>query len=281
MDTKAYIESGIIESCVLGLATTEDAAELELLCRQHADIKQAVEAFELLIEKQAFENAVTPPADIRNKLMAALANEFANENENDKIIAPVIAMKDDNTSGADDNKTKRIGFWKYMAAASVILLVASAALNFYLYNNYQSASTKYQALLTQRNSLQANNDVFHTKLNDFEESMRIIQNPDMRVVKLEPTTGKENNLATVYWDTKTKDVYIIPSKLDPAPAGRQYQLWAIVDGKPVDAGLIKDCNGVCKMTNTPRAQKFAITLEQKGGSPTPHLDQLYVISQDI
>lgn len=281
MDTKAYIESGVIESYVLGLATAEEAVELQQLCQQHADIKQAVEEFELLIEKQAFENAVAPPSDIRNKLMTTLSDEFAKEKDDDKTGAPVISMMEDRTSGAGNIKTKRIAFWKYMAAASVILLVASAALNFYLYNNYQSANTKYQALLTDRNSLQANNDVFRTKLNDFEEAMRIIQNPDMQVVKLDATGNKKGNLATVYWNTKTKDVYIIPSKLDPAPSDRQYQLWAIVDGKPVDAGLISDCNGVCKMTNMPRAQKFAITLEQKGGSPTPHLDQLYVISQDI
>ncbi|MEP7318380.1 MAG: hypothetical protein ABI921_06555, partial [Panacibacter sp.] len=64
MDTKAYIESGIIESYVLGLATSEEIAELQLLCKQHADIQQAVTEFELLLEKQAFENAVAPPADI-------------------------------------------------------------------------------------------------------------------------------------------------------------------------------------------------------------------------
>lgn len=281
MDTKVYIESGIIESYVLGLATDEEATELEQFCQQYIDIKHAVEDFQLFIEKQAFENAVAPPSDIRNKLMTTLSDEFAKEEDDNKTGAPVISMMEDHTSGAGNIKTKRIGFWKYIAAASVILLVASAALNFYFYSNYQSANTKYQALLTDRNSLQANNDVFRTKLGDFEEAMRIVQNPDMLVVKLGPIPGKENNLATVYWNTKTKDVYIIPTKLAPAPADRQYQLWAIVDGKPVDAGLISECNGVCKMTNMPRAQKFAVTLEQKGGSPTPHLDQLYVISQDI
>jgi anti-sigma-K factor RskA len=51
----------------------------------------------------------------------------------------------------------------------------------------------------------------------------------------------------------------------------------LVDGKPVDAGLLEDCNGVCKLKNIPKAQAFAITLEDKGGSASPHLDQLYVI----
>ena len=55
----------------------------------------------------------------------------------------------------------------------------------------------------------------------------------------------------------------------------------MVDGKPVDAGVF-DLNagpGMFKMKNIPRAQAFAITLEKKGGSPTPSLDKLYVLGK--
>ena len=89
--------------------------------------------------------------------------------------------------------------------------------------------------------------------------------------------GKETSLTTVFWNKNTKDVYLLANKLPQAAEGKQYQLWALVDGKPVDAGLLEDCNGVCKLKNIPKAQAFAITLEDKGGSASPHLDQLYVI----
>ena len=101
----------------------------------------------------------------------------------------------------------------------------------------------------------------------------------MHVVKMAGTKGKEDDAATVYWDTRSKDVYVYTNKLPQAPAGKQYQLWAIVDGKPVDAGLLGNCDGVCKMKNIPAAQAFAITLEDTGGSKEPHLDQLFVIGK--
>jgi anti-sigma-K factor RskA len=54
----------------------------------------------------------------------------------------------------------------------------------------------------------------------------------------------------------------------------------LVNGKPVDVGLLTaDCNGLCKLKTIPEAQAFAITLENKGGSATPHLDQLYVMGE--
>ena len=66
------------------------AAELELLCAKHPEIKSAVEEFENLIEKQAFKNAVPPPADMKSKLMMELADEFASEDKDEKNKAVLI-----------------------------------------------------------------------------------------------------------------------------------------------------------------------------------------------
>jgi anti-sigma-K factor RskA len=267
VDTKAYIESGIIESYVLGLASAEEASELERLCSEHADIKNAVDEFEALIEKQAFKDAIEPPAEVKDKLMTALASEFA------RAQAPVVPLP------VETQKVKSFSVARYLAAASVILLIASTVLNVFLYNNYLSVRNKYRAVLTERNSLQVSNDVFETRINNLEESMRIIENPDVRVITLKGLPGKENNLASVYWDNKTKDVYLLPTKMDTTPPDKQYQLWAIVDGQPVDAGVFGECDGLCKMANIPKAEAFAITLEKRGGSLTPTLSAMYVMGK--
>ena len=106
----------------------------------------------------------------------------------------------------------------------------------------------------------------------------MMADPAMVIVKMKDPLGKADNLATLLWNSKNKDVFIMPVKL-PLPAlGKQYQLWALVDGKPVDAGLLNnECNGACKMKNIPKAQAFAITLEKEGGSPTPTMEAMYVL----
>ncbi len=114
---------------------------------------------------------------------------------------------------------------------------------------------------------------------DMYNSMQMMSDPAMLKVSMKGVAGKENNLATVFWDSKSKDVYLLANKLSQPNADQQYQLWAIVDGKPVDAGLLEDCNGLCKLKNIPVAQAFAITLEKKGGSATPTLTQMYVLGK--
>ncbi len=64
-----------------------------------------------------------------------------------------------------------------------------------------------------------------------------------------------------------KKVYIEVDKLPTAPQGMQYQLWAIVDGKPVSEGMLGPGGGLHRMIDVDNAQAFAVTLEKQGGKP--------------
>ncbi|HPZ88874.1 MAG TPA: anti-sigma factor, partial [Flavihumibacter sp.] len=61
--------------------------------------------------------------------------------------------------------------------------------------------------------------------------------------------------------------------------GKQYQLWAIVNGKPQNAGLLQNCNEFCYLSTNSNAQAFAITLEKTGGSEEPTLTEMLVLGQ--
>lgn len=277
MDIQVYIQSGVIESYVLGLASEEEAAELHRLAAMHPEVRLALQDAEIAFEKNALENGTAPDAGLKDTLLAALQKDFVPETS--QLYATNIAAA--TTSELPPitlyRKTER---WRYIAAAAVILFIVSAALNFYYYNHYQQANEKYQALLTEKTSIQASMDVYKARLQEATASMQVIQNPVMAIVKMAGVPGKENNLATIYWNTQTKDVYVLSNQLPQAPAGKQYQLWAIVDGKPVDAGVLGTCGeGICRMKNIPAAQAFAITLEKQGGNPTPTLTEMYVMGK--
>ncbi len=256
MDIKAYIESGVIESYVLGMADTQEAAELEQLSSQYPEIREAIDLFEASLERQALSAAVTPASRVKEQLLATL--DFEKESKQGGVVVA-------------------FAWSRYVAAASVILLIASAALNIYYYNQVKSTSSAYQALLSEKNTLIADNQNVQTKAIDLLNSMKLMSDPAMIKVSMPGIPGKEGSLATVFWDSKSRDVYLLSNKLPEAAPDKQYQLWAIVDGKPVDAGMIEACAGLCKMKNIPpTAVMFAITLEKKGGSPTPTMDQMYV-----
>lgn len=260
MDIKEYIQSGIIEQYVLGLADAKEAAELEQLRMEYPELDEAIINFEKDFEAYFLQNPVTPPAHIKSSLQKQLFGEDGEQ----KIAAPAIPT----IQAAPVYNTR---LWKYLAAASVILLIVSTALNFYFYSGYKTTREEYQALLTERNTLQANNA-------SYQQSLQLFQDTAITRVELKGVAGKEQNLATVLWNRNSRDVYISVKGMQPTPAGKQYQLWAIVNNQPVSVGVIGDCGTMlCKMESIANAQAFAITLEKEGGSPTPTLTEMYVI----
>ncbi|MBP6577444.1 MAG: anti-sigma factor, partial [Chryseobacterium sp.] len=115
-------------------------------------------------------------------------------------------------------------------------------------------------------------------LSKMNEKMQLFSNPDMKMVVLKGVEKHPDSKALVFWDTKSKKVYLNADSLPKAPAGMQYQLWAIADGKTVNAGMYtSEKDSKTALANIPNAQAFAITLEKEGGSEVPTMENMFVM----
>jgi anti-sigma-K factor RskA len=93
-----------------------------------------------------------------------------------------------------------------------------------------------------------------------------------------PKSPAPNSYATVFWGKKTKEVFLLVKKMPDPAADKQYQLWALIEGKPVNAGTFDLTNDstLIKLKNVSNAEAFAVTLENRGGSAAPSMEQMYV-----
>lgn len=235
MNVQEYISSGIVESYVLGLASDEERKEFEQMCVQYPDVLAARNGFELVLEKKAMENAIIPPVDLRNSI-------FNEVKETAMVISPAAAP------------VRKINWTKYAAAASVILLAGSLYFNLNLYKKNKI--------------LQNNYDNTVAKLNDVEKDIQILQqNPNVKMASMKGQGISPSSFATVYWDTASQDVYLMINNMPEPASDKQYQLWAFLDGKPIDMGLIEITEKplqLYRLKKAQAAQAFAITLEKKG-----------------
>ncbi|MEO7923650.1 MAG: anti-sigma factor [Chitinophagaceae bacterium] len=232
MNTQEYISSGIIESYVLGLASIEERNELEKMCEQYPEVLQARTAFELALEKQAMENAIMPPVLLRDKVFAAIADAGTARQ------APVRSMS----------------WLKYAAAACIILLAGSLYWNISLSRKNKELRSSYDNTIA--------------KLNDLQNDIKVLQqNPNVKMASMKGQNISPASFATVYWDTTSQDVYLMINNMPVPPSDKQYQLWAFLDGKPIDMGLIEITAKplqLYRLKKAQAAQAFAITLEKKG-----------------
>jgi hypothetical protein len=233
----------------MGLTSAVETAEVSAWAKQYPELVAEIEAIQSGLESYAQTHAVTPATSVKEKLFAAI-------NTNERVYE---AKADEKTTA----KVYRISpAWKYAAAASVILLVGSLILSYVFYNKYQSANAELANAKTELEQQIA-------MVNNMQNELGVITNKDAMHVKLDGMPDVPEAVARIYWMQNTKEVYIDPSNLPQAPAGKQYQFWAIVDGKPVNGGIITtQINGktvhVQKMKSFGSAQAFAVSLEDAG-----------------
>lgn len=281
MDVQRYISSGIIESHVAGLATDQEVRELLAAMAQYPEVKAAVEAAQLDMERYITMQSVPPPADLKDKIFTVITDDGTSETS---ASAASSNTSDDHRYSAYDEEPERVVSvsrkWQYIAAAAIIGLVISVGANVMYYNSTLEWKGKYQTLLTDNQSLTAQNEAFQAKLTETSDMVAMMNDPDVTKVKL-PTTRKElpQSQVTVFWNTTSQEVFLSVNNLPEPAADQQYQLWAIVNGKPVDAGVFEmgdHAKALQKMKSITGAKMFAVTLEKKGGSPSPTLTAMQV-----
>jgi anti-sigma-K factor RskA len=242
MNIKEYIASGIIEQYVLGLCTNEEAKELEQLRNQYPELKEAILQYEVELEEKMMKDAILPSAEMDEKILRSL----------EALQTPVIPVY-------QKTNVRKINWYKTLAAASVLLLVVST---YFIYT-----------LNTKTNKLEQ--ELAATK-NDFEslpaEDYKIMKDPSITPVAMYGVGIHSICRCTMFWDKKTGKMYVMIHHLVESTAAKDYQLWAMVDGKPVSVGIINDeiRGRFIELQNVPAgANAFTVTLEAAGGSTVP------------
>lgn len=252
MEKQEIISSGLLEMYVIGDTSAEESAQIELLRSQHSDINEELIKIENAFETYAFANAVTPAISVKNEILSALNLTNSSIIKNDSLsTAKVVSMSP---------------LLNIAAAAAVLLLIGSSVLSFFFYNKYKDVNGKYAESQQQIASL-------NQHLIEVDKDMSIVQSKYSEPVSLKGQEAAPDAGAKIFWMKNTGEVYVDPTNMPIAPAGKQYQLWAFVDGKPVNAGMITSKDGkkysIQKMKTFGKAQAFAITLETEGGNPQP------------
>lgn len=272
-DIKAYIESGILELYVLGDMTPEERAKVEAMAQKHPSIKAELDEIGRSMELYAEENAVEPSENLRNRVLNNLVVNLGDDRnfkstrtaaEQEDRVVPILRARS-NT------------FFKYAFAACFALLIISLIGLISVYNRLQESNNLIA-------SLQSQNQRFASETNLMNKELVVIRDPSFKMLKLQGTRKAPSSMLMVAWSPARKKVMIDMTHVN-MPANdkdHQYQLWALVGGKPVDLGVFDadtTSKGMKEMKSIASADAFAVTLERRGGSPTPTMDQMVVVGK--
>lgn len=282
MDTKAYISSGILEQYALGSVSDQERQEVECMSHIYPEIRLELDKLQGSLESFAKANAVEPSAGLKSRIMDSIdgmaqeAQLSANE-ENDNKTQSFTQAK------APAIEAKVIPMYvKLAVAASVVLAIAFGGL--WVQSNSESNAFKSELAEVNQSKVEltAEMDAIIKELESASLSLEekeslntFFTNDNTQTVHLAGTDASPDSEINVYWNSQTKAVVMKLDELPQPATDKQYQLWAIVDGKPTDMGVFDFDEAVAQIQEMPyevaNAQAFAITLENKGGSIEPTL----------
>jgi anti-sigma-K factor RskA len=270
-EIKAYIESGILELYVLGDVTREEKLEVEAMAAKHPAIRAELDEIERSLESYAKENAIEPAGNQRDKILNSLLTNLADdttfEPKEEKTEAKVIPME----------QSREVFIYKYAFAACFVLLIVSVAALINAYQKIDQSNTLIAAL-------QSQNQQFSKTVSLKENEIGVLRDPSYKLLRMAGTAKSPSSGLTVAWSPAKKKVWIDMSnaKMPANDKAHQYQLWALVGGKPVDLGVFDadtTSKDMVEMKSIASADAFAVTLEPHGGSPSPTMSEMMVIGK--
>lgn len=296
MNIQAYIESGILEEYVLGTVSPQEKQEVECMSHIYPEIKEELLRTESALEEYALKHQATPPPSLKESIFAQMNFDAAAEEDtkSDETTEETIVPLADGTAVVQpvDNDARVIGnafdrvetkevtpFWSKLAVAAAVLLALFAGWSAMQMTDMKSANNK---LVAEVESMQTDMAAIKGQAEYNQALANLFRSPTYKHIHLAGLPKSPESAVSAFWNTQTNEVLIDVQNLPAAPQGKQYQLWSIVDGKPVDIGMIDNAftGKVLKMKNTKAGSvAFAITLEKEGGNPTPTMEEMYVMGK--
>lgn len=274
---KAYIESGVLELYVLGDLSPEEAAQVEEMAALYPEVKDELNSIEQAMEQYAMQNAIEPSANVEARIFDVLGLNTGEE----KLVAPV-ATEEPKIIQLDTSNGK-IRTLRYALVACVALLIVSVAALFITYNKLNDAHQEIASLSIDKQKFASNASKLEFENAGLENMVAMHDSKEWASIRLQGVKTSPSSKMMVYWNKENKSVLInyAAMKLPKTDDAHEYQLWALVNGKPVSLGVFSGDDrakeALVKMQTIQEAQAFAVTVEPMGGSVNPTMEKMLVM----
>ncbi|SFT65219.1 Anti-sigma-K factor RskA [Lishizhenia tianjinensis] len=273
MKSKEYILSGKLENYVFGALGAEDRLEVERMCALYPEVKKEKDSMEEALAAYVRTLSTRPPAEIKARIMAAI-----HQLPQEKLLSKVPSV----------SKGKTRSLAPVLWAASIALIFGFGV------NHYLDTARKSEVELAfkeEQEKLIAQKEKYAQAVIELRDSLRyernyadFVMDEQTNLIRLKGTENFPDASVKIFYNAGQQEYIVKSDKLPMPSADKQYQLWAIVDGKPLDLGvmdkqLVLSDRINFELKDQAQLQAFAITLEPLGGSVNPTLEAMVVIGE--
>jgi anti-sigma-K factor RskA len=245
----------------MGALSPAESMEVEKMCAAHPEVAQEMARVQDAVNNYASAHARHPNPKVRTELLEKISK------------------------GGGKGKIRHLRnpyelTYKYLIAACIASLIISTFASVFFYQKWSEAEDRYVILSTEKNTVAQNLNQVKFEYDKLNHDMSVMRDPAITIVTLRAVDSTKYYMAHVMWNKYSKQTFIDVSDLPVPPAGQQYQLWALMEGQPTDAGVFDMTGlGMQKLKPVQAADMWAVTMEPMGGSVAPTMDQMVLLSK--
>ncbi len=241
---KMFLDSDLLEKYLIGSTTDQENLQVERYIAMYPKVRETYDELQENLEAFAKMHSLKTPEGLKERILSKIRSEHMGKRR----------------------------FARYAMAASVATILFAGASYFFWSENQ---------------SLQQENQIVNNKIEDLEADMReqladvrnqfiVLQNPQTKRFNINGNKKAKELKAVAYVNPVKKLSYINVSKLPNLPENQCFQMWAEVDGKMLNLGVIQETSNKDKLVALPYADEAVgyITIGPKGGNETPTVENI-------
>jgi anti-sigma-K factor RskA len=278
MNASDIISSGKLELYVAGSLPETEMREIAAYASQYPEVAREIEQIEqAMVAYYASGGEILSDAEADKNLQEIFAS-------NKTKSTPVIPI-------TDAGKAVVVSINRFAVAAMIGGLILTTVLALLMWSQQNSLRKEIAEIKSSQEQLLAENAKYKEADDAYQKQMQVVQDifskrVEVKTVAFNPFTNqpntltKEGNFILLYWHPQTKKVLLMSANLPQLSANEQYQLWGMVDGKPVDAGVFEYKNNQFEASwqkDITNANAFAVSIEPRGGSKSPTIDKVCMV----
>ncbi len=241
---KIFLDSDLLEKYLLGNTNEQENLQVERYIAMYPEVRETYNELQVNLEAFAKMHALKTPEGLKQKIVARIKSE----------------------------NVGRKRFFRYAIAASFATLLFAGA-SYFFWDQNQSLQEENEIV---NNKIQLLEENMNDRLEDVRNQFIVLNNPKTKKYNVKGNKKAKELKAVAYVNPVKKLSYISVSKLPNLPENQCFQMWAEVNGKMINLGVIQEASNKEKLMALPYADEAIgyITIEPKGGNVTPTVENI-------
>lgn len=273
MNSEKIMQSGILEQYILGLVSEDERVEIEGYMIAYPEIHEKVQRLRSCMEHYTGLHDISSPEDHCKEFVMPKCDELTGKaRERCLSVETKFGQPQQKKQKEQKERLEEVhSHTRLLTALASISILFFAGLSIYFYQKQANEASALAKIQEEFSELKEQHRAVVSQIQATSMDNLLLKDEVTRKMNMKGVGVMPEAEVVLYYNSKEKRTTIDPVSLPQPPKDHYYQLWAEVDQRIVNIGMIDQTakrNGLIPVDFVPNADNFTITLKSNADQPS-------------